>query len=83
MDKVLVCVLVPSIGQKFDVTIPKYMMIEAVIQLLAEALSGITNNNYSSSRTELLCWVEKEIVLSGKKTFSDYGIRNGDVLYFY
>ena len=83
MDKVLVCVLVPSLNEKFDISIPKYMAIELVIQLLVKALCGITNSNYSSSGAELLCWKEKEIVLNGKKNFSEYGIRNGDILYLY
>lgn len=83
MDKVHVCIVVPSLDQKFDVMIPKHMTIEAVIRLLAKALAGATNDRYSSSGTELLCWKEKETVLNGKKSFSEYGIKNGDILYFY
>lgn len=83
MDKVLVCILVPAIDKKYDVSIPKYLEIKTVIRLLAKALAGITNNGFFTSGMELLCWKEKEIVLNEKKTFSEYGIQNGDILYFY
>ena len=83
MDKVLVRVIVPSLNIQIDTLIPKYSLVEVIIGLLEEALSGYTDNCYIPTGSELLCWNRKGIVLNRNKTIFDYGIQNGEVLYFY
>lgn len=83
MDKVVVTVVIPSLSMHYDISLPRYMTVSETVHLLSEALVGVTGNIYVPSNEELLCWHEKGIVLNRQKTISDYGIKNGDLLYLY
>lgn len=83
MGKVIVSVIVPSLNMCFDVLLPKSIDVGTTTHLLVEAITGITNKEYTSSNEELLCWKERETVLNSKKLLSDYDIKNGDRLYLY
>lgn len=83
MEKVIVSVAVPSLNMCFDILLPKTLEVKTIVHLLVEAITGLTNREYSSSNEELLCWKEKEIVLNEKKLLADYDIKNGDHLFLY
>ena len=80
MGKVIVSVIVPSVNICFDAMLPEFVEVGRITQLLVEATTGITNEEYVASNEELLCWMEKEVVLSGNKLLADYNVKNGDHL---
>lgn len=77
MDKILICLYVPSIHQSYDVFVPTQIKIGSLVDLLASTVENISMNEYMSSHEEILC-NEKGIVMDEKKYVLDYHIQNGD-----
>ena len=80
MEKLLVTVEVPSVGQKFDLTVPWTITPQLLVQLLYQLLAELTVNAYVPSGTELLCRREDQRVLPMEITMKDLGIQMGDHL---
>ncbi len=80
MDKVLITLIVPSLGEQYDVFLPKFLTIGESISLLAKALTEITGNRYVTSGNEFLCSSERQIVFNQTCTIKECGIQNSDVL---
>ena len=81
MNKVLIEVCMPAIGEHFDVFVPMDVPIQEVNSLLAEGISEITNGKYTVSKCELLCTKEPAGLLDPSLCLRDYGIKNGTQLY--
>ena len=73
MDHILITLYVPAIGQSYDIKIPVSLPIMDITQLLAQAVENLSNGEYVSSDSEILC-------LKNKETPQEYGIQNGDEL---
>lgn len=80
MDKVLVSLFVPSVGEKYDVYIPLFLSVAEISALLAQMLEEIQSNRYVSSHQEILCSMDRKIILEREKTLRDYHVQNGEHL---
>lgn len=83
MDKILVTLIVPSIGEEFDVLIPGFLKIKEVKALLAEAVSDITQNMYVPSGGEILCRGNPRMILNMECTMMEYEVVHGECLYLF
>lgn len=80
MNKVLVTLIIPKLGYKYDVLIPLNRRVYNVIKLLVEGLEELTHNEYNPSQLPRL--YDK---ISGKccdinATIGELGITNGTEL---
>ena len=80
MDKALVNLFVPSIGEQYDVRIPTFLTVKEVSDLLARLLADLTDHQYVSSGQEFLCSMDQNLLLRQECTLYDYGIVNGEHL---
>ena len=80
MDKALVNLFVPSLGEHYDVYIPVFLTVGEISGLLARLLEDLTNHQYASSGQEVLCSLDKNLLLRSESALRDYGILNGEHL---
>lgn len=80
MDKILINLYIPCVGQKYDVYIPVFLTIREVILLLSTAAESLTDGKYHASGDELLCEKGRNILLDKNHKILDYDIKNGDEL---
>ena len=80
MEKKLICLEVPMIGESYAVLIPDFLTVEEVVPLLHEAVRTITKEYYAESDRELLCRRETMEILAAGRRLSDYNLENGDHL---
>lgn len=80
MDKILINLFVPTIGKHFDVFIPEFLPIKTVCELLGKVVMELSDEEYISSKQELLCSLDKQLILDFEQTLSDYNVKNGETL---
>ena len=80
MEKVLINLFVPSVGEKYDVYIPVFLTVAEISNLLAQMLGEIQNQRYVSSGREVLCSLDQKVILEREKTLRDYHVQNGEHL---
>ena len=83
MEKVLITLVIPSLGEKYDVLLPVFLTVGEIIPLLTEALTDITGKRYVTSGTEFLCSSERQIIFNRTYTIEACGIQNGDKLFLF
>jgi uncharacterized ubiquitin-like protein YukD len=83
MEKVLVTLVVPSLGKKYDVLLPVFLTVSEIVPLLTEALVDLTGKSYVTSGNEFLCSSEKQIIFNQSYTINECGIQNGDMIYLF
>lgn len=83
MDKVLITLVVPSLGEQYDVLLPVFLTVGESIPLLTEALTEITGNRYVASGNEFLCSSERQAVFDPARTIKECGIQNSDCVYLF
>lgn len=81
MRERLIILEVPVISEHYELFVPIDMKIKKLKILLANAVSEITNGQYISSGTEVLCLKEQNLQLSEEREIQQYGIENGDTIY--
>jgi len=80
MDKVLINLFVPSMDAHYDIMIPKFLPIKTVCELLSKSLEEVSVHNFVPNGDEIICSVDRNIVLDANLTFNDYNILNGEHL---
>ncbi|MCD7819603.1 MAG: EsaB/YukD family protein [Lachnospiraceae bacterium] len=80
MDKILICLEVPSISQSYEIYVPDFLAVKELIPLLVKAVSELSENRYVSSGCEFLCAKEPDFLLDEDAALSHYEIGNGDHL---
>ena len=80
MEKLHVLLTVPSAGISYEALVPTFLPIKDVIKLVSKAFTELNEGHYVSSGAEILCWGEKNMVLSKSKTLKDYGVSHGSQL---
>lgn len=80
MEKILVSLRIPALSISSDVYIPDFLKIKEIIPLLVQAVEELSDQQYVSSRKEILCLQEKNISLQSEATLREYGVKNGDHL---
>ena len=81
MNKVLIEVYIPAIGDHFDIFAPVDVPISQLTEIMANGIAELTNNNYVFSGWEQLCLKEPAGLLHPALTLQDYGIKDGMQLY--
>lgn len=81
MSKVLIALEVPGIAERFDLFVPTFLTIEALVPLLIRGLREQFPDRYAPSGHEVLCMTEHGGVLNVRNTLSDYAVGNGDHIY--
>ena len=81
MNKVLIKICVPAMGDSFDMFVPADVPIQDVIRVMADGVAELTNGKYFVSGMEQLCLKEPNGLLNPSLTLQDYGILDGMHLY--
>ena len=81
MNKILVEVYVPAIGEHFEIFAPVDIPIGVVTKVITDGVVEVTNERYVASNCEQLCLKESVGLLNSRCTLADYGIKNGMQLY--
>ena len=79
MDRLEIEVFVPSIGESFDVVLASDVKVSEACTALGKMLEDVTDNRYSSSGSELICCVNRNLLLKNDRYLSDYSIKTGDL----
>lgn len=77
MNKVLVKLYVPTIGEEYDIWIPLNRRIYTVIKLIVKVLYEFTNGEYSPSKLPLLYDKNTAKPYDINLTIGESNIRNG------
>lgn len=81
MNKVLVEIHIPAIGDHYDTFIPVDVPIKDVTGVIAGGVVEITNGRYVTSGNEQLCMKAPAGLLDPRLTLQDYGVKDGMQLY--
>lgn len=79
-EKVLVEVLVPAAGQKYDVFLPLGIRMQEAVQLVAAALSDLNEGSFQASKDTLLCSADTGTIYDINREVAELGIQNGSRL---
>ena len=80
MNKLLITLEIPSMGESFDLFAPGFLEIRMLIPLLTEAVAELSGHRFTPSGGELLCSEKGETLFRPDRTLGDYGVKNGDRL---
>ena len=81
MNKILVEIYVPAIGEHFDIFVPVDVPIRDVTKVITDGVVEVTNERYVASQCEQLCLNEPVGLLDPLRTLEDYGVKIGMKLY--
>jgi len=81
MNKALVELYVPAIGDHFDMFVPVDAPIGELTEVIADGIVELTNGKYVASKYEQLCLRVPAGLLNPELTLQDYGVRDGTRLY--
>ena len=79
-NKVLVEILLPAAGQKYDVYIPLDNKMSDVVKLVAAALSDLSEGKYMATDESVLCDADTGIIFNINTEVAELNIRNGSRL---
>ena len=80
MEKKLIALELPCLGERYDMFIPMDFQIAELLKLLSSAAVSLSEGRFSPSGEELLCFPKTREVLDPLLTLEDYEIGNGDHL---
>ena len=78
MDKIIVHLIVPAIGQEYDMYIPTTILVNELTKLIIQSIKELTEQFYVSSGSEILCLKDRNCIIDQEETVESYGIQNGD-----
>ena len=81
MNKALIEICVPAIGECFDIFVPVDIPIRDITKVIANGVGEISNGRYISSEAERLCLKEPSGLLNPSLTLQDYGINDSMQIY--
>ena len=81
MNKVLVEIHIPAIGDHFDTFAPVDVPVKDVTRVIAGGVVEISNGRYVESGHEQLCMKSPVGLLDPNLTLQDYGVKDGIQLY--
>lgn len=80
MDKILIGLQVPAVGEWFDIFVPVELDISTVTKLLADGVAELCGGRYICSGQEMLVRKEPATLLDPNRALAEYGIRDGEQL---
>ena len=81
MNKVLVEIYIPAIGDHFDMFVPVDIPIKDLTRVIINGIVEITNEKYVTSQNEQLCMKEPMGLMNPMLTLYDYGVIDGTQIY--
>ena len=81
MNKVLIELVIPAIGDYVDVFVRVDVPIRDLTKVIIDGIVEITNGRYVTSNGEHLCMMEPMGMLNPKLSLFDYGVIDGTQLY--
>lgn len=82
MNKIILDINVPALGMHFDIVVMPQIKVRDVCFLLGKAIEEYSEGAYISSSDEILCSVNKGVILRAERYISEYQLKNGDSLLF-
>ena len=80
MNKILVEIFLPALGQKYDTLIPIEIKLSEVIVLLTKVLNELSNGSYIATEDAILCDLETGNIFSVNMSVYELGLKNGSKL---
>jgi len=80
MDKILICLEVPSIFQTYEMYVPDFLTVRELVALLVRTVVELSGGLYYPTGYEFLCAKEADFLLDADASLSQYEIGNGDHL---
>ena len=80
MDKILIRLLVPAVGDDFDLFVPAGLEIGVLTSLLAEGVNELCGGRYNLSGEEMLNQKDPDRLLNPLNTLADYSVEDGAIL---
>lgn len=80
MDKVDIMLKVPALGKSYEMQLPSHMRVAALLPVLIQAVTGMSEGIYQTSGQEFLCSSSYQCILEDDRTLENYNIQNGDHL---
>jgi len=77
MEKILVSLDVPILGEKYDIFVPEDIKISSLTEVLAQGVFDVSGGKYAVSGREMLMLLEPELLLDPQKTLGDYDVGDG------
>lgn len=81
MNKVLIELFIPAIGDHVDVLVPLDISILDLTKVIIDGIVELTNGMYVPSNGENLCMKEPLGILNPMLSLFDYGVIDGAQLY--
>lgn len=81
MEKVLVNIQVPAIGDSFDAFVPLDIPVAELAPIIASGVSDLSGGKYCVSSYEMLCLRGTAALLNPEYTLQDYSVQDGAHLY--
>lgn len=81
MNKALVEICIPAIGECFDIFVPVDIPIKDLTRVIASGVMEITSGRYVSTEQEYLCLNAPPGLLNPALTLQDYDLKDGMQLY--
>lgn len=80
VNKILIRVMVPSLGKKFEIFISERQKLHQTIPLIAQAVEKYSEGEYRSSKKEVLCTSREGNILDINYSAYELGLHNGQTL---
>lgn len=80
MNKILICLEVPSISQSYEMYVPNFLRVGELLPLLIRAVRELSGGRYVPSGGGLLCAKAQDLLFGEEDTLLDCGIGHGDHL---
>lgn len=77
MQKKLIGLYVPAVGERFDLLAPADLNIAELTTLLTQGVEEMCSGRYAPSHRELLALQHPDMLLHPSKTLADYNVDDG------
>ena len=77
MDKVLLCIHVPSVKTSSDAFVPLDVPVAELTPILADGFRELSGGKYEVSKFEMLSLQDPKLLLDPRLTLRDYGVEDG------
>lgn len=77
MDKILICLAVPSVNRTFDLFVPLDLEISELTKVIVNGVKDLCGGGYISSNEEMLNLKNPQMLLNPNNTLRQYRIKDG------
>lgn len=80
MDKVLVEIFAPVVGESYDVFIPQTSKMSEIVLLVSKSISDLSGGKFKPSESTILCDADSGNIFNINLSVYELEIRNGSKL---